>query len=60
LGSPPGTARQLKIAAGDIGVGGWSILVGALNQGSFTGPADLESHMNLRSRATETEITIGP
>ena len=42
-----GNARDLKVAAGHIGLGDQGIGVRAINQGSFTGPVDPRSRMEI-------------
>lgn len=61
LDAPPGAARDLKVAASDIYVDFTtsSIWVGALNEGSFSGPADPQSIMEMWA-STEVAVAIEP
>ena len=58
--SAPGVARELKIAAGGVGLIERNLIdVTALNSGSFTGRSDPESRMNVWNRGIQnTLITI--
>jgi hypothetical protein len=62
LFATPGTARELRVAASEIGTGTEvPIQVSAFNDGTFTGPADPESRMNILVEAsTSAVITITP
>ena len=62
----PGSARELKVAASQMGAsfGTDYVQVFAINEGSFTGPADPESHMSIQYpnefMSLITKITILP